>query len=76
MAEITFNSMDDERWYDQDYILLLIDGTVHEATFERSRNWFYLFNNWNFEGRDGLTEHIMWDDDRIKGWAFCDLEKT
>lgn len=33
MAEITFNSIDDERWYDQDYILLLIDCTVHEATF-------------------------------------------
>lgn len=73
MDEITFNSMDDDRWYDQDYVLLLIENTVHEATYERSRGWFYLFNHWNFEGKDGLDEHIMLDDERLKGWAFCEI---
>lgn len=76
MAEITFNSMDDDRWYDQDYVLLLIENTVHEATYERGRGWFYLFNHWNFEGKDGLDEHIMWDDERLKGWSYCNMEKA
>lgn len=36
---ICFNSMDDDRWWDYDgAILLLIDGIVHEATFERGRS--------------------------------------
>lgn len=76
MAEITFNSMDDDRWWSHDGpVLLLIDNTIHEATFESSRRWFYLYNNWNFEGKEGLENHIYWDDERIKGWTFCNMEE-
>ena len=76
MTGIIFNPMDDDSWYDQDYILLLIENTVHEATYEHSRGLFYLFNHWNFEGKDGLDEHIMLYDERIKGWAYCNMEKA
>ena len=73
--EIELFSMDDDRYYDQEQIILLVDGYLYAACYERSRKWFYLFNNWNFKGRDGLDEHIMWDDDRLQGWCYCNLHR-
>lgn len=74
MAKITFHPMDDERYVDYSYVLLLIDNTVYEATYEFSRSWFYLYNRKDFEGHDGLEDHIEWHDERIQGWAPCKLE--
>ena len=36
---IHFNDMSDDRYWNQEPILLLIDNTVHEAHFENSRGW-------------------------------------
>lgn len=75
MAEITFNPMDDDRYYNQEPILLIVSGIVHEATFESSRHWFYLHNHWQPEGIGiaELPEYINEDDDRLEGWSFCEI---
>lgn len=36
---IDFNDMSDDRYWNQEPILLLIGNTVHEAQFENSRGW-------------------------------------
>ena len=75
MAEIRFNPMDDDRYYNQGPILLIVSGIVHEACFESSRNWFYLHNHWQPEGIGiaELPDYINEDDDRLEGWAFCEI---
>ena len=65
--------MDDDRYCDQEQIILLVDGFLYAACYESSRYWFYLFNHSNFEGHNGLENHIMLDDERLQGWCHCDL---
>lgn len=75
---IEFNPMSDDRYANQQPILLNVAGVIHEATYELSRNWFYLHNHWQHKG-DTLTELpelIPEDDERLLGWAFCELEES
>ena len=65
--EISFNPMSDNRYWNQEPILLLIGNTVHEATYESGRDQFYLYNK--YEDDRGEYEILPWDDERIKGWA-------
>lgn len=74
---INFNPMSDDRYWNQEPVLLLIGSTIHEATFESSRGWFYLYNHSHIVSSgdyEELPEFLMEDDDRIKGWTFCRLE--
>lgn len=71
---IDFNDMSDDRYWNQEPILLLIGNTVHEAQFENSRGWFYLHNNMHLNDAgeyEELPEHIDEDDERLRGWAFA-----
>lgn len=72
MNEIKFNTMSDDRFYNQAAILLIVDNVIHEATFESSRHWFYLYNH--YSGEKELPEYIDEDDERLKGWAFCNKD--
>lgn len=38
-------------------------------------NWFYLHNHWQPEGIGiaELPDYINEDDDRLEGWAFCEI---
>lgn len=72
--EISFNPMSDDRYWNQEPILLVIGNNIHEASFEKSRGWFYLHNDGqvNENGEyETLPEHLDEDDDRILGWAFA-----
>ena len=74
---ISFNPMSDDRYWNQEPVLLLIGSTIHEAKFETSRGWFYLYNNSHFVSSGDykeLPDFLMEDDERIKGWAFCRIE--
>ena len=77
MPRIEFNTMDDLGYYDQGHILLIVSGTVHEATFESSRHQFYLYNHWQRIGDDlaSLPDYLPEDDERLGGWAYCKLEE-
>lgn len=77
MPQIEFSPMDDDRYYDQSAILLIVSGTVHEATFEPSRHQFYLYHHWGMSGDTPvkLPDYIHEDDERLGGWAYCKLEE-
>lgn len=77
MPQIEFSPMDDYRYYDQAAILLIVSGTVHEATFESGRHQFYLYNHWGMSGDAPveLPDYIPEDDERLGGWASCKLEE-
>lgn len=71
---IDFNDMSDDRYWNQEPILLLIGNTVHEAQFENSRGWFYLHNNMHLNDAgeyEELPDYIDEDDKRLRGWAFA-----
>lgn len=71
---IDFNDMSDDRYWNQEPILLLIGNTVHEAQFENSRGWFYLHNNMHLNDAgeyEELPEHIDEYDARLRGWTFA-----
>lgn len=73
---ICFNGMSDDRYWNQEPVLLLINGRVHEATFENSRGWFYLYNRWDGEENDELPEFLMEDDERLEGWCFAKIDEN
>ncbi len=71
---IEFNPMSDDRYWNQEPVLLLIGNTVHEACFESNRGWFYLYNNSHFTNSgdfEQLPEYLHEDDERILGWTFA-----
>ena len=61
---LELRSMDDDGWFDAGNVILLIGNKLHEASYESSRRWFYLFN---------ISEYIYEDDERIKGWIPCEV---
>ena len=77
MPHVEFRPMDDDAYWDQSPILLIVSGVVHEASFEASRRQFYLYNHWQPEGQDliDLPDILPEDDSRIEGWAYCKLEE-
>ena len=76
---IDFNPMSDDRYWNQEPVLLLIGNTVHEASFESSRHWFYLYNRSHFTDSgdfEQLPEYLDEDDERILGWAFARIDNV
>lgn len=74
--KIFFNPMSDDRYWNQEPVLLLIGNTVHEASFEAGRRWFYLHHNMHLNDAgeyEELPDYIDEYDERLRGWAFARL---